>query len=470
MLDVNSYTIIAQWFPRLLGLIYFSTFFAFYFQINGLIGKNGILPINHLLKLVESRYGKRRWLVLPTLFWIHSSNLALQGLCVLGSFASILLLFGVVPPLMLFLLYLMYLSIVSVGQEFLGFGWEGFLLELTINAFLLSLTTIPNLMVWLSLNFLLFRFHFQAGIVKLQSKDPNWKNLTAISYHYQTQPLPNVVAWYFHKLPLWFHKVSCFLMFVFELAIPFGIFFGEDVRLAVFIALGGLQAFIWFTGNLSFLNHLTFLFCTILINNTVFGHFGITAPPTTEVNTGLEVLLNILGTLLLVLQISAFYHHFIPLKWFSFLQRYFHQFYIINRYGIFAVMTTKRYEIIIEGSYDGVEWKEYALPYKPAELDRRPRRISPFQPRVDWQAWFLPFSDFHSERWFEQFIYHLLKGTEDVLKLVRVNPFPEEPPKYIRAIAYDYVFSTFKEKRELGLWWTRSYAGIYSPTLSLKPK
>jgi len=470
MFDVASYTIAAEWLPRLLGLIYFFTFGAFVVQIRGLIGENGILPLTPFLKHIQAHYHHKRFWLLPTLFWWNSSNAALMAVTIAGTILSVCLLFGLAPPLMLLLLYILYLSIVSAGQEFLGFGWEGFLLEITINAFLLSLTTVPNAMVWVSLNFLLFRFHFQAGAVKLQSRDPNWRNQSAIAYHYLSQPLPNTVAWYIYRFPLWFHKLSCIMMFAAELVVPFGIFFGENVRLAVFVAFFGLQYFIWATGNLSFLNHLTVVLSIILLNNTALEMIGLTSPALTTTPLWLDIPVTIFGAILLALQIVRFYYHFAPITFFVKILHALAPFHLINRYGIFAVMTTKRYEIIIEGSPDGMEWQEYTFRYKPSEITRRPKRISPYQPRLDWQAWFLPFSEFGSERWFQEFLLHLLKGTPDVLNLLKHNPFPDAPPKYVRALIYDYIFSTPEEKKQHGWWWTRTFIGAYSPVLSLKSK
>lgn len=468
MLHVESYTIIAEWFPRLLGIIYFFAFGALTLQIRGLIGENGILPLKNFLNNIKTNYPKQAYWMVPTVFWLDSSNRALLAVTILGTVLSVCLLAGIVPPLMLLLLYILYLSITSAGQEFLGFGWEGFLLEITINAFLLSLTTVPNAMVWVSINFLLFRFHIQAGAVKLQSRDPHWRNSSAIAYHYLTQPLPNTVAWYIQKMPEWFHRLSCLIMFACELGVPFGIFFDENIRLITFVALFGLQFFIWATGNLSFLNHLTAIFCLLLLNNTALETIGFTAPAVTTTPLSLDIFLTLCAAGLLALQIIRFAHHFFPTQQFAKLLHPFDPFHIANRYGLFAVMTVKRYEIIIEGSLDGTEWKEYLFRYKPSELTRRPRRISPYQPRLDWQAWFLPFSKFGSERWFTSFLGHLLKGTPDVVDLLRYNPFPVTPPKFVRAKAYDYVFSTAEEKKQTGRWWQRTYAGDYCPSISLK--
>lgn len=468
MLNVDSYTIAAEWFPRLLGLIYFFTFGSLYLQIMGLIGSKGILPAKSYLESLYSRFNRKAYLLVPTLFWFNSSDDALKGATLAGCVVSLCLFAGWPPAIMLFILYFLYLSIVSAGQEFLSFGWETFILEITVNAFLMSLTVVPNIIVWISLNFLLFRFHIQAGAVKLQSHDLNWRNFTAIAIHYTTQPLPNTVAWYMTKLPMWFHKICCVMMFFCELVLPFGIFFGETIRLITFVGLFGLQFFIWGTGNLSFLNHLTAAFCVILLNNSVLEAIGLTAPAITQSSLWIDIPLTIAASILLALQVLRLCYHFIYLPIFEKIFKPLDPFHIINRYGLFAVMTTKRYEIVVEGSMDGVEWKEYLFKYKPTEVDYRPRRISPYQPRLDWQAWFLPFSQFGKDRWFTSFLGHLLQGTPEVLKLLKHNPFPEKPPIFVRSLAYEYVFSTPEEKKQHGWWWKRNFVGIYSPSISLK--
>lgn len=465
MFTPESYTIASELFVRLLGFIYFFAFGAFLFQIKGLLGTHGILPVSTFLYWVKRSYPRRCYTLVPTLFWLNSSNAMLMAVVAAGTLLSVLLMGGIFPPLMLFLLYFLYLSVVSAGQDFLSFGWEGFLLEITVNAFLLSLSTPPNPMVWISINLVLFRFHFQGGAVKLQSGDPNWRNLTAVAYHYQSQPIPNTVAWYAHKLPMWFQKLSTLMMFIIELIIPFAIFGTDEMRLVAFFAFVGLQFFIWITGNFSFLNHLTVVLSTILVANVYLVPW-ISPPELQPASIGVSILCTILGTILVTLQIMQSYHHFFPNRTFEKWLNKVSHFHLCNRYGIFAIMTTTRYEIVIEGSDDGVEWKEYAFFHKPSEITRRPRRVSPYQPRIDWQAWFLPFGRY-GEEWFGSLLIHLLKGTPDVLKLMRVNPFPEKPPQYIRSLAYEYVFSTAKEKKENGWWWRRTLVEVFTKPFRL---
>lgn len=468
MWNPEHYTTAAFLLPRLLGFIYFCAIGAFLFQILGLLGKNGILPIREYLDLFRIRYPKKRFFYVPSLFWINSSDQALMGLTLTGTFLSILLMLGFYPSLSLALLFLIYLSIVSTGQEFLGFGWESLLLEITFYTFWVSLTPVPNGMMWICLNFLLFRFHFQAGASKLQSCDHCWRDMTALSFHYQSQPLPNTWAWYVYKWPIWFHRLSTLSMFVIEIGVPFGLFLTDEIRAAAGIAMIGLQFIIWLTGNFSFLNHLTAVFSTIAFSNAFFA--PLIKPIEAQASSVfLTSMLTFMGTLFLGLQLIRALHQLQPYrcpwaKWLYWLS----PFHLVNRYGLFALMTKERIEIIVEGSEDGVNWKEYLFKYKPSEITRRPRRISPFQPRLDWQMWFLPFDDFESENWFHQFMYHLLKGTPAVVKLIRDNPFAESPPRYIRAVMYDYKFSSRKQKKELGWWWQREFVGLYSPVMSLK--
>lgn len=466
MFSPENYTIAIALLPRLLGFIYFFAFGALLFQIKGLLGKNGILPISGHLSFVKRNYPKRYFKLLPSLFWFNSSDQALVTVTILGTILSIFLMWGFFPSLTLLALYILYLSIVNTGQDFLGFGWEGFLLEITVNAVFLSLSSTPNLLLWISLNLVLFRFHIQAGAVKLQSKDPSWRNLKGIFYHYQSQPIPNTTAWYAHKLPMWFHKLSTLLMLFIELIIPFGMFGPDWMRLGVFMAFVGLQWGIWFTGNFSYLNHLTVVLSVILLSNSHLSWFQ--AADITPTSSEIYVIASLIGGFLITLQALQLWQHFFPNALFHSWLRVFNPYHIANRYGIFAIMTTKRYEIIFEGSENNFEWKEYLFFYKPSEVTKRPRRISPYQPRIDWQAWFLTFSSPKDEPWMEHFIYHLLKGTPEVLKLIRYNPFPSKPPKYVRAIVYDYVFTSFEEKKATGAWWKREYIGIYCHPMNLK--
>jgi len=470
MWDPNQYLIAIDLFFRLIGVIYFFAFFPFTYQIKGLLGSNGILPVNRYLEAIKRLYGRKAYKLVPTLFWLNSSDQCLVLTMWAGVIASLLLALGIGTPIMILLLYLLHLSLVSVGQDFLGFGWELYLLEITCNSFFLSLTAQPNVFIWISLNILLFRFHFQGGAVKLQSHDVNWRNLTAVGFHYQSQPIPNTLAWFAYKLPISINKFSTVLMFIIELIIPFGIFGPEWMRMITFIFFAGLQLMIWATGNFSYLNHLTLAFTTILVGNTYLGYLFAAPSPPEAPYLAIDIFLSCIGIFLITFQLLNFWESMLQWsnKFIRKIEKMISPFHIINRYGIFAVMTTQRIEIVIEGSLDGIVWQEYIFKYKPSEINYRPRRNSPIQPRLDWQMWFLPFSNYYNNIWFQNFLALLLKGEKDVVALVRKAPFGDTPPRYIRAIAYDYEFSDWNALKSKGEWWKRKYAGIYSPTLTLK--
>ncbi len=465
--DPASYSIAINLFIRLLGALYIFVFLPFLWQMKGLFGKNGIRPIQTFIDNIRLRFGKKGIYYVPSLFWIKASDSALLALIWAGIVLGTLLMFGIYPTVVLFLLYIVHLSLTTAGQDFLSFGWETFLLETTLGSFLLLATTPYNSFAWIGLNLLIFRFHFQAGASKIMSQDRNWRNLTALSYHYLSQPIPNTQAWFFHKLPMWFHKASCVMMFYMELIVPFAIFAPPELRLFAFIQLIGLQFFIWFTGNFSYLNHMTVVLCLLLLNNCYLSPF-ISAPAILEPSPLLwSWAIDLAALAFLVLQFICLVSPYFPRRIFREILVWVEPFHLAYPHGIFAVMTTKRIEIIIEGSNDGITWKEYEFYHKPGDLSRRPKRISPFQPRLDWQAWFLPLGRQWNEWWFQSFLTKLLVGSPDVLKLLRHNPFHEKPPNFIRALAYDYEYTTFKEKKERGHWWKRRFVGFYSPALQL---
>jgi len=463
----EHYSIVLHYFPQLIGVIYLFVFWPFLFQMKGLFGSGGILPMTPYLNSIVLSYGRKAYYYIPSIFWFDSSDRMLMIIPGVGTILSILTIFGIFPLVWIPILFLLHLSITTAGQEFLSFGWESFFLEISFYSYLLLITPSPSMGMWWCLNLLLFRFHFEAGISKLMTKDLSWQTFTGVDFHYLTQPIPNATAWYAKKLPMWFQKLSCVIMLIAEIPLPFLIFGAEDLRLVAFFGLTGLQFFIWLTGNFSYLNHMTVIFCLILLGDTYLEPFMGKAPPTTSNPLFLEIAMGLLAGVLILGQCLRILSHFYPKRFYLKPLVKISPFHIINRYGIFAVMTTKRYEVVIEGSEDGEEWKEYLFKWKPSELSRRPRRVSPYQPRLDWQIWFLPFTIFRHEPWVKNFLYRLLEGSPDVLKLIRENPFPDHPPKFIRAQMYDYEFTTWEERRETGNWWKRTYVKSYSPTYEL---
>lgn len=468
MFSPESSLIIIKLFPQLLGIIYFFTFTPLINQILPLVGENGILPAHRFLNSLNQKMGRRCYDYLPTIFWVNTSDRFLRGSVILGTILSPLLFFGIYPAIILPILILIHLSVVSIGQDFFMFGWEGLFLETSYNALLITWTTDPNVFVWANLNFLIFRFHFQAGVCKLLYNDPTWRSMTSLCYHYETQPLPNRLSWYLHRLPTWVHRASTGLTLILELVVPFGIFGDENLRFITFILLFLLQFNIGLSGNYSYLTCITIVLITPLLSDNFLMPFFSVPEMQASSPFFVHIIVSVLAVGLFSLQIMRLVNQFYPTHRIQNFLSHFFYYHLAGSYGIFAHMTTKRYEVIVEGSQDQTEWKEYRFWYKPSELDRQPRQIAPYQPRIDWQLWFLPFRSFGQNRWFQNFLLQILNGNKEVLTLVRENPFPEAPPRYLRCKMYLYQFTTLQEKKISGQWWKRKYIEMYSPVLQKK--
>ena len=472
---------VRYFFLRALALVYLAAFWSLNTQIIGLAGKNGIVPAEQFMRNVrgyveQEHLGGRRYFLEPTLCWFSASDRFLRGLCIAGILTSLLLLAGVASPICLVALWLLYLSVTTVCGVFLQFQWDNLLLETGFLAIFLgpfnwfsrpSQERGPSLIVVWLFWWLLFRLMFQSGCVKLLSGDPLWRNLTALSVHYETQPLPTWIGWYAHQLPMWAHKISCVLMFVIELIVPFFIFTPRWLRVWAFPPLVGLQVFILLTGNYCFFNWLAIALCLFLLDDEMLRRPIVVVPAlsrrmTLVKNIGPGIVAAVIGLLSLVPVISMSGFRSWPKPIIALYQAA-APFRTVNSYGLFAVMTPDRPEIFVEGSNDGQKWVAYDFKYKPGPPDRRPRFVAPHQPRLDWQMWFAALSDYRANRWFVNFCLRLLQGQPEVLALLKTNPFPNAPPKYIRAMVYDYRFTRLGSRD----WWRREYKSEYLPPISL---
>ncbi len=465
-----------QWlFLRALALIYAIAFGSLATQIIGLAGARGISPAHDYLGRLAAVFGALRFLTLPTVFWWNSSDLDLIVLAWAGVAFAVLLFAGRMQRLLLVLLYILYLSFNAAGQEFLSFQWDALLLEAGFLAIFFGRSNSGTRAIAWLYRCLAFRLYFLSGYVKLGSHDPTWANLTALQYHYHTQPLPNIVAWYADKLPDWFQRGSTAGVLGIELFAPFLIFGPRLWRITGAWILLALQALIFLTGNYTFFNLLAAAVTLFLFDDQTFS--GIAkrlrhATPSAIVSTkrarmAMAVLVAVVLTLGCV-RIFQTIEGEIP-EPLNTLARMSAPFQIVNSYGLFAVMTTKRTEIVIEGSDDGQNWRPYEFRYKPGDLSRAPRWIEPFQPRLDWQMWFAALSDYQSNPWFSGLLLRLLQGSPDVLALLETNPFPDHPPHFVQAETFDYTFADRETHRRTGQWWRRTPAGIYLPPVALKP-
>jgi predicted DCC family thiol-disulfide oxidoreductase YuxK len=467
------YDLVSFVFLRLMGLIYLSAFVSFGVQALGLIGSHGILPIAELVKLISHSAGVERFFVMPMLFWINASDFAIRLVCWAGAGFSLLLIFNVLPRLSLIALYVLYLSLLYGGQTFMSFQWDTFLLEAGFLSLLLSFAQRPG--IWL-LRWLLFRFMFMSGVVKLLSGDPSWWNLSALSYHFFTQPLPTPLAWYAAHLPSSVLRFATAGLFLVELVLPFLIFFPRRLRFCAAFGILLLQSCILITGNYNWFNLQTILLCLLLFDDAALRKclpqllIRILSPRVGRRSSkAVTVAVGAWGLVLVFLSFVEMDVRFggSPPTAVRAMDQLIEPLRMVNSYGLFAVMTTERNEIIIEGSDDGIEWREYEFRYKPGDVARRPRWNIPHQPRLDWQMWFAALDDPRRVNWFPHFLERLLENEPTVTALLERNPFADKAPQYVRAQFYDYTFSSGDEMRK-GLWWQRRSGGLYFPVVRLK--
>lgn len=457
-------------FLRLLALVYLAAFASFALQAQGLIGARGILSAAEFFAAVDNSYGPEKYWLLPSLFWFDSSDAAINGVGAAGCILSLLLFCNILPRLCLPGLYLCYLSLYHAGQVFMSFQWDILLLECGFLA--IFLPSSPKLVTWLY-RWLLFRFMLQSGLVKLLSGDPSWWQLTALDYHFATQPLPTVLAWYADKLPAWILAAGVVFTFVVELLLPWLILMPRRPRALAALGIALFELVILATGSYNYFNLLTLCLCLLLLDDRHLAHRcparlvrWATAPSAPRDSGRVAPLTALAAALYLLLSSIALVHTGsrssltgLPLQ----LVAASEPFHIANSYGLFAVMTTERPEIVIEGSRDGRVWQAYELPYKPGPLARPPVWATPHQPRLDWQLWFAALEPREYNPWLQGLMRGLLTGAPPVLDLFAVNPFADAPPRYIRASLYHYHFSDRRVRDQTGNWWAREYIGPFWP-------
>lgn len=487
-LEPSTFSVARRLFLRLLGVVYLMAFVSLLVQIRGLIGEDGILPVGQYLSAAHEQIGDAAYWRVPTLCWLGCSDAFLQwGLCGGGAVLSVLLILGLTPLPVLALLWLFYLSLTTAGQTFLSFQWDILLLEVGLVAILLAPATWrlsspragePSRVAHFLVKFLLFKLMFLSGVVKLNSGDDSWANLTALNFHYESQPLPSWTSWYVHQFPEQFQALSIAVVFVIELALPFLIF--GPRRLRHFAAAGtvGFMLLIGATGNYNFFNLLTALLCVSLLDDAFLRRFMLrrrrgSSQPHPTPRSGFHirnfVLIPIAVVILsfgIVQIIRGTTQHNIAPGWMRKTMRYAAPFRSVNSYGLFRVMTKSRPEIIIEGSDDGITWLEYEFIWKPGDVDRRPSFMQPHQPRLDWQMWFAALNRRRQWSWFRPMMQRIVEGSPEVLALLKTNPFPDQPPRYLRALLYNYRFTTIDERRESGAWWSRELRGLYAPRIA----
>ncbi len=465
----STYETAAGLFSRALALIYLVAFASFGMQARGLVGTDGILPLATYFGFARSELGPSAMWKIPTIFWWGPGDAVLLTIAWSGvALAAIAIL---AKPhsrwhrIIFAILYVYYLSIVGAGQIFMSYQWDMLLLEA---GFLAIFLRPAFARVWL-FQWLLFRLMFESGLVKITSHDPSWRNLTALSFHYETQPLPTVIGWFAAKLPMWFQKISTAMVFVVELAFPFLIFGTRRMKQIAAFALVGLQLLIFLTGNYTFFNLLAMALCLLLLDDEFFQRIRRRSDPDRVPKANRWVSIALLAFVLPVSLTEMAEMLGVKVPGLEQVVEAQAPFGLVNQYGLFAVMTVTRPEIEVEGSNDGQNWEPYIFRYKAGPLNRAPGWVQPFQPRLDWQMWFAALGSYRENPWFVRLLVKLLEGSKPVLALMERDPFGGKPPRQIRATAYDYHFSSYDELRRTGNWWRRELKGEYFPPINLKP-
>jgi hypothetical protein len=492
--------LLPRWlFLRTLGLIYYSAFFSLVFQIRGLIGPHGILPANEYLQALAENYGHTGYWYAPTLLWFSSGSHTLSGICWVGMIASLLLVLNFWPRGTLAVCFVCFLSFVGAAQEFSGYQSDGMLLEAGFIALFLAPggfrpgwgeDSPPSRASVFLLLWECFRIYFESGVAKIRGGDPQWRNFTALDEYYQNGPLPTWIGWYMEHLPHWFHAATSFFTLALELVLVWAMFLPRRFRIACFFVVTAWQIGIILSANYTFLNYLVLLLGILLLDD----QFVLAYLPSFLKKSFLatkeakplaqqqeeRAWRKKLGTQISALRLAVtavmlswiFYATFAELVWMfkplplpttpvSALE----PFRIANRYGLFAVMTRGRYEIEFQGSDDGQTWLVYPFRFKPQDPSKAPGIYAPYQPRFDWNLWFASLGSWRQEPIVVRTEQNLLRGDADVLSLFAANPFPHAPPKQVRAVIWQYWFTTPAEKSSQGLWWRRQLLGLYAPIL-----
>jgi hypothetical protein len=474
-------------FLRALGLIFFSAFYSFAFQIRGLIGVHGILPADEFLPRVTEALSPfaRLWYV-PSVLWLGAGDRALMVVVAAGIVSSLLLVLNVWPRVSVLLSTFLFLSLIAVLQDFSSYQSDGMLLEAGfISIFFapgglrpgLGTADPPSRISLFMLKWEWFRIYFESGVAKLASGDPHWRNLSAMDEYYQNGPLPAWPGWYVQHLPHWYHAGTALLTLMIELVIVWAAFMPRRFRLTCAAIVTALQIGIIATANYAFLNYLVLVLGVLLLDDRVPGIARFVArapvsqespqPATAHARATSWASTFVLG-FVFIATLGAFLFPSAPLI--STPASVLAPFRIANPYGLFATMTENRYEIEFQGSADGgVTWISYPFRYKPQDPNERPGVYAPYQPRFEWNLWFASLEPWQASPWVVQAQRRLIEGSPDVLSLFRRDPFNGKPPSQVRTVLWQYWFTDWATRRASGAWWRRREIGFFSGVLTRTP-
>jgi hypothetical protein len=466
---------------RALGLIFFSAFYSLAFQIHGLIGSQGILPVQSYLDQVRDvAPGLQRFWLAPTLLWIDASDHALTALVVAGLACSVLLTVNVWPKPAAGLCTLLFMSCVAALQDFSSYQSDGMLLEAgTLAIFFaprgvlsgLGASDPPSRASTFLLQWEWFRIYFESGVVKLASGDPQWRDLTAMDHYYENGPLPTWIGWYAQQeLPRGFHAATALTTLVVELALVWMLFLPRRFRIACFLIVTPLQIGIILTANYAFLNYLVLALGVLLLDDRVFARLGLRAVPQAARPVASWRVWGAAFFLTWIFYATIVSFPIFPLRGLlGAPERILAPFRIANRYGLFAVMTRARYEIEFQGTQDGRTWKAYPFRYKPQNPREPPGIYAPYQPRFEWNLWFASLGPWRESVWVALAQARLLESSPSVLRLFRANPFPNASPKAVRTVLWQYWFTDPVTKRATARWWERKELGPFTGVVERGP-
>ena len=464
------------WLSRLvlergIAVVYVFAFLAAARQFRALIGEHGLLPVPRYLARQPFRQS-------PSIFQVHYSDRFFAAVAWLGAVLSAAMALGLAGALPLWaavlvwlLLWLLYLSIVNVGQTWYSFGWESLLLETGFLAIFLGNDQVapPLLAMWLA-RLLLFRLEFGAGLIKLRG-DSCWRDLTCLYYHHETQPMPGPLSWFFHHLPKPLHRVEVVGNHFAQLIVPFGLFAPQPVASIAGAIVVITQLWLVISGNFAWLNWLTILLgCSAIDASSAAAILPIPKRPALAGAPPWFAGLVIVFTVLTVMLSYYPVRNMISRR--QRMNMSFNAFHLINTYGAFGSVGRTRREVVIEGTdepevTDQTVWKEYEFKGKPGAVRRVPAQWAPYHLRLDWLMWFAAISPRYAYPWFRPFVLRLLQNDPATLRLLRHNPFPASPPRYVRAQLYRYRFTTAAELRHDHAWWHRTLEGSYLRPISL---
>lgn len=464
---------LSRWlFERVLAALYLIAFLCALNQFPALLGEKGLLPAPRFLKFASFRET-------PSLFHLSYSDRTLRGVAWAGMLISAALLVGFpqsgptwLPMVAWALLWALYLSIVNIGQTFYAFGWESLLLEGGFLAIFLGNASIapPTTIIWL-LRWLLFRVEFGAGLIKIRH-DPCWRDLTCLYYHHETQPLPNPSSWFFHHLPKPLHKVEVFVNHVGQLVVPFLLFAPQPVAGIAGLIMIVLQVWLIFSGNFAWLNWLTLAIAVAAFDD---GQLSLVLPiqhaALAQPASWYSAVVVLATVVILAL---SYWPARNLLSRGQLMNSTYNPLHLVNSYGAFGSITRERNELIIEGTVEtdlssSTVWNEYEFKAKPGDPHRRPPQVAPYHLRLDWLMWFAAMSPAYAEAWLMPLVIKLLGNDREVLGLLGRNPFPSNPPTYIRMSLFRYRFTTWSELRRSGTWWNRQRLGTYLSPVQLQP-